>query len=139
MPARLAAVSYLVRDYDEAIAWFTEKLGFTLVEDTRLSPAKRWVVVVPPGAGPAGAALLLARAANDEQRAQLGRAAGGRVAFFLHTDDFARDHAAYLARGIRFREPPRHEAYGTVAVFEDLYGNAWDLVMLQLTPPAPAA
>jgi catechol 2,3-dioxygenase-like lactoylglutathione lyase family enzyme len=135
MPARLAAVSYLVRDYDEAIAWFTQKLGFRLVEDTPLSPAKRWVVVAPPGATdePSAAHLLLARAANDEQRAQIGRAAGGRVAFFLHTDDFARDRAAFETRGVCFREPPRHEAYGTVAVFEDLYGNAWDLVEIKAT------
>lgn len=133
MPAHLAAVSYLVRDYDEAIAWFTEKLGFTLLQDTPLSHAKRWVAVAPPGATdvPAAAHLLLALAANDEQRAQVGRAAGGRVAFFLHTDDFARDRAAYEARGVRFREPARHESYGTVAVFEDLYGNAWDLVELK--------
>ena len=131
MPAHLAAVSYLVRDYDEALAWFTQKLGFRLIEDTPLSDTKRWVVVAPPGAGAGGAALLLARAANDEQRAQIGRAAGGRVAFFLHTGDFARDHADFLACGVRFREAPRREAYGIVAVFEDLYGNAWDLVELK--------
>ena len=131
MPAHLAAVSYLVRDYDEAIAWFTQKLGFRLIEDTPLSDTKRWVVVAPPGAGAGGASLLLARAYNDEQRAQVGRAAGGRVAFFLHTDDFAREHAAFLACGVRFREAPRHEPYGTVAVFDDLYGNGWDLIELQ--------
>ncbi|MCX6937875.1 MAG: VOC family protein [Verrucomicrobia bacterium] len=131
MPAHLAAVSYLVRDYDEAIAWFTQKLGFRLIEDTPLSDTKRWVVVAPPGAGAGGASLLLARAANDEQRAQVGRAAGGRVAFFLHTDDFAREHAAFLACGVRFREAPRRENYGTVAVFDDLYGNGWDLIELQ--------
>lgn len=132
MPAHLAAVSYLVRDYGEAIAWFTQKLGFTVLQDTPLSHAKRWVVVAPPGAtdAPAAAHLLLALAANDEQRAQVGRAAGGRVAFFLHTDNFTRDRAALEARGVHFREATRHEPYGTVAVFEDLYGNAWDLVEL---------
>ncbi len=133
MPAHLAAVSYLVCDYDEAIAWFTEKLGFTLHQDTPLSHAKRWVVVAPPGTtdAPAAAHLVLACAVNDEQRAQVGRAAGGRVAFFLHTDNFARDRAAFETRGVRFREATRHEPYGTVAVFEDLYGNAWDLVELK--------
>lgn len=133
MPARLAAVSYLVRDYDEAIAWFTQKLGFTLVEDTPLSPAKRWVVIAPPGAAdqPAACHLVLARASTPEQQASIGRAAGGRVAFFLHTDDFARDRAAYESRGVHFREPPRHEPYGTVAVFDDLHGNGWDLVELK--------
>ncbi|MEO0054814.1 MAG: hypothetical protein RLZZ50_761 [Verrucomicrobiota bacterium] len=130
MPQHLAAIAYLVRDYDEAIAWFTGKLGFTLVEDTRLSPEKRWVVVAPPGAAAFShaARLLLARAGTPAQLASLGAQAGGRVAFFLHTDDFARDHAAYLAAGIKFREAPRHEAYGTVAVFEDLYGQPWDLI-----------
>ncbi len=131
MPAHLAAVSYLVRDYDEAIAWFTLKLGFRLIEDTPLSDTKRWVVVAPPGAGAGGAALLLARASNDEQRAQVGRAAGGRVAFFLHTDNFARDRSDFESRGVRFREAPRQESYGLVAVFDDLYGNGWDLIELQ--------
>jgi catechol 2,3-dioxygenase-like lactoylglutathione lyase family enzyme len=131
MSSHLAAVSYLVRDYDEAIAWFIQKLGFTLVEDTPLSSDKRWVLVAPPGAASRAAAVLLARASNDEQRAQIGRAAGGRVAFFLHTDDFAGDRSAFEARGVKFREPTRHESYGTVAVFEDLYGNAWDLIELK--------
>ena len=133
MPQNLAAVSYLVRDYDEAIAWFTQKLGFTLVEDTPLSPGKRWVVVAPPGAVAPAASLLLARASNAEQLAQVGRAAGGRVAFFLHTDDFARDRAAFESRGVKFREATRHESYGSVAVFEDLYGNGWDLIELKPT------
>lgn len=133
MPARLAAISYLVRDYDEAIAWFTQKLGFTLLQDTPLSHAKRWVVVAPPGAtdSPGAAHLVLAKASNAEQFAAVGRAAGGRVAFFLHTDDFARDRATFEARGVRFREAPRHEPYGVVAVFDDLYGNGWDLVELK--------
>jgi catechol 2,3-dioxygenase-like lactoylglutathione lyase family enzyme len=136
MPSRLAAVSYLVRDYDEAIAWFTQRLGFKLVEDTPLSPGKRWVVVAPPGAGNGSATLLLARAATDEQRSQIGRAAGGRVAFFLHTDDFARDRSAFEACGVIFREATRHESYGSVAVFEDLYGNGWDLIELKRTRSA---
>ena len=136
MPAHLAAVSYLVRDYDEAIAWFTQKLGFVLVEDTPLSPDKRWVVVAPPGATtePSAARFVFARASTPEQQAAIGRAAGGRVAFFLHTDDFARDRAAYEAAGVHFREAPRYEAYGVVSVFEDLYGNGWDLIELR---PAP--
>jgi catechol 2,3-dioxygenase-like lactoylglutathione lyase family enzyme len=122
--ARIARLALVVRDYDEAIAWFTGALGFALLEDTPLG-TKRWVRVAPPGAG---AELLLARAASPEQEAAIGRQAGGRVFLFLETDDFARDHAAFTARGVRFVEPPRAEAYGTVAVFEDLYGNRWDLV-----------
>ena len=122
----LAHVAFLVHDYDEAIAWFTTRLGFRLLEDTRLSATKRWVLVAPPGEG--ATALLLARAATPEQAAVVGRQGGGRVFLFLHTDDFHRDHAAYLARGVAFVEPPREEPYGTVAVFEDLYGNRWDLV-----------
>jgi catechol 2,3-dioxygenase-like lactoylglutathione lyase family enzyme len=133
MPARLAAVSYLVRDYDEALAWFTGKLGFVLLQDTPLSPEKRWIVVAPPGSAssPQAARLVLARASTPAQLAAVGAQAGGRVALFLHTDDFARDHAAYLAAGVKFREAPRHEPYGTVAVFEDLHGQPWDLVQLR--------
>ena len=122
----LSRVVLLVRDYDEAIAWFTGTLGFSLLEDTALSPTKRWVVVAPPGA--TEATLLLARAATDEQRAAIGNQAGGRVFLFLHTDDFDRDYAAWRARGVRFIEEPRSEAYGRVVVFEDLYGNRWDFV-----------
>ena len=123
---RLGAVAFLVRDYDEAIAWFTTALGFALIEDSDLGNGRRWVLVAPsPGdATP----LLLARAATPEQEASLGNQAGGRVFLFLHTDDFARDHARMRAHGVRFREAPRHEPYGTVAVFEDLYGNPWDLI-----------
>jgi catechol 2,3-dioxygenase-like lactoylglutathione lyase family enzyme len=121
----LAHVTYLVRDYDEAIRWFSRCLGFALIEDVALGQGKRWVLVGAPGGG---SRLLLARAEGARQQAAVGQAAGGRVAYFLHTDDFARDHAAMLARGIVFREAPRHEAYGTVAVFEDLYGNGWDLI-----------
>jgi catechol 2,3-dioxygenase-like lactoylglutathione lyase family enzyme len=122
----IACVTLLVTDYDEAIRYFTQVLGFELVEDTFLADGKRWVVVVPPGSG--GTGLLLARAATAEQRARVGDQAGGRVFLFLHTDDFWRDYAAMRSRRVLFREAPRQEAYGTVAVFEDLYGNAWDLL-----------
>ncbi len=122
---RIGAVTFLVRDYDEAIAWFRDALGFALVEDTPLGGGKRWVLVSP---GDRGTPLLLAEASTDEQRARIGDQTGGRVGFFLHTDDFARDHARMRAAGVRFNEEPRHEAYGTVAVFEDLYGNLWDLI-----------
>jgi catechol 2,3-dioxygenase-like lactoylglutathione lyase family enzyme len=125
MSQRLGLTALLVRDYDEAIAFYVGKLGFELCEDTRLSADKRWVVVAPPGGG---AGLLLARAANDRQIAAIGEQSGGRVFLFLETDDFVRDHAAYVERGVSFVEPPRREAYGTVAVFEDLYGNRWDLI-----------
>jgi catechol 2,3-dioxygenase-like lactoylglutathione lyase family enzyme len=121
----IAHVALLVRDYDEAIAWYRDKLGFTLVEDTKLSAEKRFVRVAPRGAA---TQLLLAKAATPEQASRIGNQTGGRVFLFLHTDDFARDHQAMLARGVTFVEGPRHEAYGTVAVFEDLYGNRWDLV-----------
>jgi catechol 2,3-dioxygenase-like lactoylglutathione lyase family enzyme len=119
-------VTLVVRDYDEAI-FFTEALRFRLVEDTALTPAKRWVVVAPPGDG-AGASLLLAKAATPEQQQAVGRQAGGRVAFFLETADLDGDRAHMLAHGVRFTEEPREEAYGRVVVFEDLYGNRWDLV-----------
>lgn len=129
MTQHLGAVSLLVPDYDEAIAYYTQSLGFTLVEDTAQGEGRRWVLVAPPGNSPTR--LLLAQAKNDAERAAIGRQAGGRVFLFLQTDDFARDHAAYLARGVRFLEAPRHEPYGTVAVFEDLYGNRWDLIALK--------
>ncbi len=122
---RLALVAYLVRDYDEAIAWFTEKLGFSLVEDAPLSATKRWVVVAPPGGG---SGLLLAKADSEAQEAAIGAQAGGRVFLFLHTDNFAGAHAEMLAKGVQFLETPRREAYGAVAVFEDLYGMKWDLI-----------
>ena len=115
-----------MRDYDEAIAWFTAALGFELLEDTPLGAGKRWVRVGPRDGR--GSALLLARAATPEQAAVVGRQAGGRVFLFLHTDDFARDHSRLAAHGARFREAPRQEPYGTVVVFEDLYGNPWDLI-----------
>jgi catechol 2,3-dioxygenase-like lactoylglutathione lyase family enzyme len=122
----LSLVTVVVADYDEALAFYVGKLGFELSEDSHLGDAKRWVVVRPPGAGETG--LLLARASNDAQRAAIGAQAGGRVAFFLETEDFATDHARMLAAGVRFVEEPRSEPYGTVAVFEDLYGNRWDLL-----------
>ncbi len=122
----LAHVALLVRDYDEALGYYVDRLGFRLVEDTPLTPTKRWVLVAPPGARET--ALLLARAVGAEQEAQVGRQGGGRVFLFLHTEDFARDRARMEARGVRFVEPTREEPYGTVAVFEDLYGNRWDLV-----------
>lgn len=123
--SRLGAVSLLVRDYDEAIAFYVGKLGFDLAEDTDMGGGKRWVTVRPKGGD---TALLLAKATTPEQVARVGDQAGGRVWLFLETDDFARDHAAWTAAGVTFREAPRHEPYGVVAVFEDLYGNAWDLI-----------
>ncbi|MEV6396133.1 VOC family protein [Streptomyces sp. NPDC051907] len=123
----IALVTLVVRDYDEAIAFYTDALGFELVEDTDRGDGSRWVVVRPSGAG-AGSALLLARAKNEAERGRVGAQTGGRVGFFLHTEDFARDHARMTAAGVRFLEEPRHETYGSVAVFEDLYGNRWDLL-----------
>ncbi len=125
MPLRLALFSLLVPDYDEAIAYYRDVLGFALVEDTPLDGGKRWVRLRP---GEGGAELLLARASNEAQRARIGDQHGGRVGFFLHTADFPRDHARMVAAGVTFVEQPRHEAYGRVAVFEDRYGNRWDLV-----------
>ena len=126
MPQHLAALALLVRDYDEAIAYYTGTLGFDLIEDTDMGRGKRFVRVRPPGS--TGAAFLLAKATNADQQSRVGNQTGGRVFLFLHTDDFQRDHAAYKAKGVKFIEEPRHEAYGTVVVFEDLYGNRWDLV-----------
>lgn len=125
MPQHLRLTTLLVDDYDRAIAYYTGTLGFELREDTPIAPDKRWVVVAPPGSA---AGLLLARAADEVQRAAIGNQSGGRVFLFLETDDFARDHRAYAARGVAFVEPVRHELYGTVAVFIDLYGNRWDLI-----------
>lgn len=116
----------MVRDYEEAIAFFVEAIGFELLEDTRLDDGKRWVVVGPPNG--TGASLLLARAADETQAGRVGDQTGGRVGFFLFTDDFDRQHGRMVAAGVRFVEPPRLEPYGTVAVFEDLYGNRWDLM-----------
>lgn len=126
---RIGYVALVVRDYDEAIAFYRDKLGFALVEDTQLSEEKRWVLMEPQGAG--GTQLLLARAATPEQSSRVGNQTGGRVFLFLHTDDFWRDYTLYCERGVRFRRPPAEESYGTVAVFEDLYGNLWDLLQLK--------
>jgi catechol 2,3-dioxygenase-like lactoylglutathione lyase family enzyme len=121
----LALTALVVRDYDEAIAFYRDRLGFELVEDTPLADGKRWVVVRPHGSE---GGLLLAKAVDDRQASRVGDQTGGRVFLFLHNDDFARDHAAFAAAGVSFVRPPRDEAYGRVAVFEDLYGNCWDLV-----------
>jgi len=126
VPQHLAAITLLVPTYDEGIAFFRDVLGFELVEDTPVEGGKRWVLVRPPSSS--GSALLLARSASDAQRARVGDQTGGRVFLFLHTDDFAADHARYVAAGVRFVEPPRSEPYGTVAVFEDPFGNRWDLL-----------
>ena len=130
MTQHLANIALVVADYDEAIAWYTQVLGFTLLQDIDMGDGKRWVRVAPPGSND-GTALLLAQANTEAQRTRIGDQVGGRVGFFLHTDDFARDHAAMSERGVRFAEEPRHEPYGTVAVFVDLYGNRWDLVELK--------
>jgi catechol 2,3-dioxygenase-like lactoylglutathione lyase family enzyme len=122
----IANISLVVYDYDEAIAFYTEKLRFTLLEDTVLSETKRWVRVAPPGSQ--GCSLLLAKAASEEQRSRVGNQTGGRVFLFLHTDDFERDYANLLQHGVKIVRQPSHETYGTVAVFEDLYGNLWDLI-----------
>ena len=121
----LGELALVVADYDEAISFYVGTMGFELVEDTDQGEGARWGVV-RPGAG--GAAIVLARAADDEQRAAIGQQGGGRVWLFLHSDDFAADHARLVAAGVRFIEAPRDEPYGTVAVFEDLYGNRWDLI-----------
>ena len=126
MTQAVATVALVVADYDEAIAFYRDRLGFELVADTPLGGGKRWVAVAPKGGR--GARLLLAKADGEAQAARVGAQTGGRVGFFLETDDFARDHAAFTANGVRFLEAPRHEPYGSVAVFEDLYGNRWDLI-----------
>lgn len=133
MPQQLGYVALLVREYDEAIAFFTQKLGFRLVEDSgaidREGRGKRWVLVAPSGCS--GTSLLLARAFPPEEIRCIGNQTGGRVFLFLHTDDFWRDYRDMTARGVKFHETPREEPYGTVAVFEDLYGNKWDLLQLK--------
>jgi catechol 2,3-dioxygenase-like lactoylglutathione lyase family enzyme len=123
---RIAQIALLVRDYDEAIAWYTRALDFALLEDSDLGKGKRWVRVAP--SRDAAFDLLLAKASTPEQHACIGNQHGGRVGFFLHTDDFARDHARLIATGVQVEGQPRHEPYGTVAVFKDLYGNRWDLI-----------
>ncbi|MFF1927078.1 VOC family protein [Streptomyces sp. NPDC058228] len=125
--SHIALVTLVVRDYDEAIAFYTDALGFDLLEDTDRGDGSRWVVVRPHRAAE-GTGLLLARAKDDDQQSRVGAQTGGRVGFFLHTEDFAADHARMQAAGVPFLEEPRHEPYGSVAVFEDLYGNRWDLL-----------
>ena len=133
MAQNIGYVALLVRDYDEALTFFTQSLGFTLVEDTvtkdRQGENKRWVLVRPPNSR--GTSLLLARPSTPEETSRIGNQTGGRVFLFLHTDDFWRDYREMTARGVKFREAPRQEAYGTVAVFEDLCGNKWDLLELK--------
>jgi catechol 2,3-dioxygenase-like lactoylglutathione lyase family enzyme len=124
VPARISALALVVPDYDDAIAFYVGKLGFRLTEDIDQG-RKRWVTVEPPGGG---TRLVLARAEGVDQRAAIGNQAGGRVFLFLTTDDFHRDHTAMLAAGVQFEEPPRHEPYGTVAVWSDPFGNRWDLI-----------
>ncbi len=132
MTQRLGLVSLVVRDYDEALAFYVGKLGFTLVEDSFVPEQdKRWVVIEPPGAAGAGSKLLLARGSNPEQVSRIGDQTGGRVFLFLYTDDFWRDYNAYRAQGIEFAREPSEAPFGTVAVFKDLYGTLWDLVQLR--------
>ena len=126
MYQHLAHIAIVVDDYDKAIEFYTQKLHFELVEDTVLSETKRWVKVRPKGSSEC--CLLLAKAANDEQKSRVGNQTGGRVFLFLHTDDFKRDYQNLITMGIKIIREPSHEAYGTVAVFEDLYGNLWDLI-----------
>ncbi len=135
MTLRITRVALVVRDYEEAIQYYVNQLGFDLVENTPLAGDKRWVVVRPPGAS--GTSLLLARAATPEQHSRIGNQAGGRVFLFLNTTDFWRDYDRMRSRGVTFVEPPRTEPYGTVAVFVDLYGNRWDLI--QPPPVGPGS
>lgn len=126
MHQRIAHIALVVKDYDEAIEFYTQKLNFKLLEDTKLDEKKRWVMVAPPGA--TECSLLLAKAANDRQTASVGNQTGGRVGFFLFTDDFWRDYHKMVEQGINFIRQPNEFEYGTVAVFEDLYGNLWDFI-----------
>ena len=130
MPQTIAHISLVVRDYDEAITFFTQSLGFELIEDTpskdRQGRDKRWVLIAPRGSS--GTQILLAKASNKEEASRIGNQTGGRVFLFLHTDDFRRDYKAMKDKGVKFIREPKEEEYGTVAVFEDLYGNQWDLL-----------
>lgn len=123
---RIIHIALVVNDYDEAINFYVNKLGFTLTEDTALSDTKRWVLVTPPGTG--SCSLLLAKGVGEDQRASIGNQTGGRVFLFLQTDDFERDYAKMISQGVVFTREPSNEAYGRVAVFKDLYGNLWDLI-----------
>lgn len=127
MKQKIAQLALVVNDYDEAIAFYTQKLRFKLIEDTRLSDTKRWVVVAPPG-DDEGCRLLLARAANEEQQSRVGNQTGGRVFLFLHTDNFDRDYQNLLDQGVQIIREPSVEDYGKVCVFADLYGNLWDMI-----------
>lgn len=129
MTQKIGYVAVVVRDYDEALAYFINVLGFELIEDTVLDRGKRWLLIAPPDS--LGTRLLLMRAATPEQSSRVGNQTGGRVFLFLHTDDFWRDYHAMKGRGVNFHEIPREESYGTVAVFEDIYGNRWDLLQLK--------
>lgn len=135
MQASISTIALLVRDYDEALRYFTEVFRFQVIEDRRVSPEKRWLVVAP--AGSCGAGLLLAKAANTEQLAHVGNQTGGRVFLFLETDDFLATYAHLKSHGVIFTEEPRHEDYGTVVVFLDLYGNKWDLIGRSQPRPGP--
>lgn len=126
MKQTIAHIALVIKDYDEAIDFYTQKLDFTLIEDTVLSETKRWVLVAPKNS--AGCSLLLAKAANDEQKSRIGNQTGGRVFLFLFTDDLKRDYNKMTSNNIKFIREPKEEEYGTVAVFEDLYGNLWDLI-----------
>jgi len=125
MTTSLGMIAIVIDEYDAAINHFVNDLGFTLIEDTELSPEKRWVVIAP---SPTGAQILLAKASNDHQRAAIGNSTGGRVGFFLYTDNFTETYERYLAKGIEFTEKPRSESFGQVVVFKDRYGNKWDLI-----------
>ena len=129
MNQQLVHIALVVNDYDEAIAFYTQKLGFTLIEDTPLSETKRWVLVKPPGTGEC--CLLLAKAVGEEQQSRVGNQTGGRVSLFLKTDDFERDYKKFLDNGVEFAREPKTEEYGRVAVFKDLYGNLWDLIQFR--------
>lgn len=128
MQQHLAQIALVVEDYDAAIAFYTQKLNFTLLEDTVLSDTKRWVRVAPPGSAPDACGLLLAKAANDEQYSRVGNQTGGRVFLFLHTDDIDRDYWNLIKQGVQIVREPVQEAWGKVLVFADLYGNLWDLI-----------
>lgn len=131
MKQEIIHITLVVEDYDEAIRWYTEKLNFQVLEDLyQPEQDKRWIRIAPPGSS--GASLVLGRAKNDPEKAAIGNQTGGRVFLFLHTDDFWRDHASMKAKDVKFVREPKEEAYGTVAVFEDLYGNLWDLIQSKI-------
>ncbi len=126
MKQQIGSVTFLVKDYDEAIEYFVNKLQFDLIEDSQLNETKRWIVVSPKGSS--GTSLLLAKATTEKQERSVGNQTGGRVAFFLHTDNFNRDYESMMSKGVNFLESPREEKFGRVAIFQDLYGNKWDFI-----------